>query len=479
METKMRIPKWTKLSSRCYELVSAKQNNDEERSRLGMRKKQQDQMPLMMTQIDHPRADELKRIGQILDENPTISQLVWQDLTRRVQSHGSGAHGLSADQVLRAVAIKQAEGFSYEDLAFHILDSRCYRTFCRIGITQGIGKSALASAIKSITPATWESINRILDTYARSKGIEKGKEARIDCTVVCSNIHEPTDSTLLWDAVRVITRILTQVRGEIDFTFSDHTRKAKRTMLAIRNGRGMEIRKGLYKELLKITRKVAGYAVKAIHLLQEATSPYLISLCEDLKRVLLMTHRVIDQTSRRVLDGEEVPAEKKVVSLFEPHTDIIKKDQRETFYGHKVCLSVGRSNLITDCVVLHGNPADSTLMEDMLKRHDQIYGHYPLKVALDGGFTSKHNLDFAKSKKVQDVCFAKKRGLSVLEMCRSEYVYKKLRRFRAGIESAISWLKRCLGLDRCTWKSFSSFHSYVWASIVSANLITIARGQRA
>ncbi len=445
-----------------------------------MRKKQQDQMPLMMTQMDHPRADELKRISQILDENPTISQLVWQDLTRRVQSHGSGAHGLSAEQVLRAVVIKQTEGFSYEDLAFHILDSRCYRTFCRIGVThKAIGKSTLASAIKSITPATWESINRILDTYALSKGIEKGKEARIDCTVVCSNIHHPTDPTLLWDAVRVITRILTKVRGEVDFTFSDHTHKAKRTMLAIRNGRGMEIRKGLYKEMLKVTRKVAGYAVKAIHLLQDCTSPSLLSLCEDLKRVVLMTYRIIDQTSRRVFAGEAVPAEKKVVSLFEPHTDIIKKEQRETFYGHKVCLSVGRSNLITDCVVLHGNPADSTLMDDMLYRHDQIYGHYPVKVALDGGFTSKHNLEFAKSNKVQDVCFAKKRGLSVLEMCRSEYVYKKLRRFRAGVESAISWLKRCFGLDRCTWKSFSSFHSYVWASIVSANLITIARGQRA
>jgi len=475
----MRIPKWTNFSSCCYELVPANNNNNEERSPLGMRKKQQDQMPLTMTQIDHPRADELKRISQILDQNPTIPELVWQDLTRRVQSHGSGAHGLSAEQVLRAAVIKQTEGFSYEDLAFHILDSRCYRTFCGIGIThKGIGKSALASAIKSITPATWESINRILDTYARNKGIEKGKEARIDCTVVCSNIHEPTDSTLLWDAVRVITRILTQVRGEVDFTFSDHTRKAKRTMLAIRNGRTMQIRKGLYEELLKITRKVASYAVKAIHLLQDATSPYLISLCEDLKRVVLMTHRVIDQTSRRVLFGEDVPAEKKVVSLFEPHTDIIKKDQRETFYGHKICLSVGRSNLITDCVVLHGNPADSTLLEDMLKRHDQIYGHYPVKVALDGGFASKHNLEFAKSKKVQDVCFAKKRGLSVLEMCRSDYVYKKLRRFRAGIESAISWLKRSLGLDCCTWKSLSSFHSYVWASVFSANLITIAKGQR-
>jgi IS5 family transposase len=183
----------------------------------------------------------------------------------------------------------------------------------------------------------------------------------------------------------------------------------------------------------------------------------------------------MDQTIRRVFHGEQVPAEQKMVSLFEPHTDIIKKDGRDTFYGHKVCLSVGGSNLITDCVILKGNPADSTLVEQMLNRHDQVYGRYPLKVALDGGFASKDNLRFAKSKNIKDVCFSKKRGMKVEQMCRSDYVYKRLRRFRAGIESAISWLKRCFGLDRCPWKSFPSFQSYVWSALVSANLLTLAR----
>jgi IS5 family transposase len=388
---------------------------------------------------------------------------------------------MSAEQVLRAAIVKQAEGFSYEDLAFHILDSRCYRTFCRIGVAEkGIGKSALASAIKNIHPSTWESINHILTAHAQDQGTEKGRQTRIDCTVVASNIHEPSDSTLLWDAVRVISRILTQLRDEkgVFFPFSDHTRKAKRTMLAIQNAKSVESRKSLYPELIKITQKVVGYAGHVIHLLQNATLPYRVALREDLKRIVSLSHRVMDQTARRVLHGEAVPAEEKVVSLFEPHTDIIKKDRRETLYGHKICLSVGRSNLVTDCIVLEGNPADVTLVEEMLHRHDQIYGRYPLKVAMDGGFASKKNLRFAKSNHVKDVCFAKKRGLTTDQMCRSDYVYKKLRRFRAGIESAISWLKRCFGLDRCTWKSHLSFQSYVWASIVSANLLTLARSQK-
>ncbi|UCG81235.1 MAG: transposase, partial [Desulfobacterales bacterium] len=200
-----------------------------------------------------------------------------------------------------------------------------------------------------------------------------------------------------------------------------------------------------------------------------------LPILSDLQEMISLTEQVMDQTIRRVFHGEQVPAEQKVVSLFAPHTDVIKKDRRQTLYGHKICLNVGHSQLISDCVILKGNPADVTLVEEMLNRHDLVYGRYPLKVALDGGFASKGNLQLAKSKNIKDVCFAKKRGMKVEQMCRSDYVYKRLRRFRAGIESSVSWLKRCFGLDRCTWKSLQSFHSYVWASIVSANLLTLVR----
>ncbi len=443
-----------------------------------MREKRKNQMPLLIPTIEHPRAEELLRIGEILDENPIISEMVWQDLTSHVHDQDSGAHGMSAEQVLRAAIIKQMEGFSYEELAFHLLDSSCYRNFCRFGFThEGFGKSALCAAIKAISTQTWEAINRILVTYAEDAEIEKGREVRMDSTVVSANIHEPSDSTLLWDGVRVITRILTQLKEGVPIVFSDHTKVAKRRMLAIQYAKNDQARRKIYQDLLKVSEKVSTYAKNAVRMVEASACLHLIPIVTDLKDVLALTQRVIDQTTRRVIQGESVPADEKVVSLFESHTDIIKKDRRDTLYGHKICLGVGHSNLVTDCLIVKGNPADSTLMDTMLERHDQIYGRYPLKVALDGGFASKRNLDFAKSKKIKDVCFAKKRGLSIGQMCRSEYVYKRLRRFRAGIESAISWLKRCFGLDRCTWKSLSSFYSYVWASIVSANLLTLARSK--
>ena len=182
-----------------------------------MRKNYQKQMPLMITGIDHPHATELEGISQILDANPIIYEWVLQDLTRNVIHTGAGAEGMSAEQVVRAAIIKQMEDYSYEALAFHLLDSVCYRRFCRIGVAdKGFQKSALCNNIKSISSETWEAINRVLVAHGQDKDIEKGKEVRIDCTVVSSNIHQPTDSSLLWDSVRVLTRMLARINERFD-----------------------------------------------------------------------------------------------------------------------------------------------------------------------------------------------------------------------------------------------------------------------
>jgi len=445
-----------------------------------MRKKNQKQLPLINKNIEHPHAYELHKISEIIDENPIINEWVLQDLVGDKELTDTGAEGMSADQVFRAAVIKQMEEFSYEELAFHLIDSLSYRSFCRIGIVdKGFKKSALCKNIKAISANTWESINRVFIAYGQSMKIEKGRESRIDCTVVSSNIHEPTDSSLLWDSVRVLTRMLKKAKElnpEKQIIYKDHTRVAKRRMLGIMNAKGKKVRDQKYKDLLKIAHKTVSYTKNAISVLgaHEATGQS-FDMAYEMNDLLVQVEKVIEQTTRRVINGESVPASDKVVSIFEPHTDIIRKDNRDTYYGHKICLSGGPSNLITDCLILDGNPADSDLTGQMLERHKEIYGNYPLKTALDGGFASKKNLESAKGKGIKDVCFAKKRGMKDEDMCRSTWVYKRLRRFRAGIEAGISWLKRCFGLTRCTWRSHESFKSYVWASIVSANLLTLSR----
>lgn len=451
-----------------------------------MREKWQKQMPLMAHIKDHPQSKELEAISAIIDANPTICLHVLQELNGgKNPGHRTGANGMSADQVLRCAVVKILFSFTYEELAFHIVDSQSLRWFCRIGMAQeGFKKSALNGNIKRIADRTWEMINRDILGYAKSEGIEKGRRVRTDCTCVESHIHSPADSTLLCDAVRVLSRLLERVRNDYGFKvpgFGHHTRRAKRRMLAVMNAKNDRQRKAAYIDLLKISEKVLGYARTALEALNSrpVAASQALAVFYDIAHYAKLTDRVIDQTERRVLHGEKVPAQEKIVSLFEPHTDIIVKNRRETIYGHKVCLTGGASNLVLDCVITRGNPADTDLAIPMIERQKQIYGRYPLKVCFDGGFASKANLKAAKAFRIKDVCFAKKRGLAETDMCRSEYVYHRLRRFRAGIESGISWLKRCMGLARCTWRGWEAFKSYVWSSIVAANMLTIARAKLA
>jgi len=450
-----------------------------------MREKRHKQMPLTPAfREDFDQARELWAIGAILDQHPAIYEAAYQDLCELgPETKNTGATGMSAEQVLRAAIVKALFGHSYRQLAFHIADSACLRAFCRVRIGHDFKKSALQMNIKTLSAETWERINRVIIGHATAKKIEKGREVRVDCTVVESNIHHPTDSTLLWDAVRVLTRLLAAARdlGVAGLGFQDHGRRARRRMLGIHNAKRHEARKKLYADLLKMTELTVGYAEKALPYVDAYAPDSLEDMLEQarifdgIQHYLPLARRVIDQARRRVLQGENIPAAEKLLSIFETHTDIIIKDRRETHFGHKICLTGGRSNLILDCVVLRSNPADSELALPMLLRQKEIYGRAPLKAALDGGFASKENVVLAKGTGVKDVCFAKRRGIKVSDMCRSKYVYRRLRNFRAGIESGISWLKRCFGLSRCNWQGWRSFQSYVWASVVSANLLTLAR----
>jgi IS5 family transposase len=188
-----------------------------------------------------------------------------------------------------------------------------------------------------------------------------------------------------------------------------------------------------------------------------------------------LIERIIVQTERRVLAGEPVAASEKLVSLFEPHADIIIKGGRDVHYGHKLNLTTGRSGLILDLVVEAGNPADRERLLPMLKRHIAFYGQAPRQAAADGGYASRDNLSQAKAQGVRAMAFHKTGGLRIEDMVRSRWVYRKLRNFRAGIEADISCLKRAYGLARCTWRGLGHFKAYVWSAVVAYNLALFAR----
>ena len=439
-----------------------------------MRQSRENQLPLTPVWPDHRHGEELREISRILDENPKLNERVWQDLTDGDRC--KGAPGMSGEQVLRCGVIKQMHQFSYDRLAFHLTDSMSLRNFCRLPFGWTPARSTLAENLSRVRQSSWRQINSALVDWACEQGLENGKKVRIDATPVKSEIRHPIDNQLLDDCVRVLVRLLGQLSPLVQIHYQDHRRRARRRCLAISNARRQALRIGPYRDLLKMTGKVAGYARAALAACEGSSDLRVLQISSLLAHYLQLTHRVIDQTERRVLRGESVPAGQKVVSIFEPHTDLIRKGGRETVYGHKIFLSCGQSSLILDCIVVRGNPSDTAYLETILDRHCDQYSYYPRQASLDGGFASKDNLALAKSKPgLTDVAFAKKCGLTIESMVSSSWVYKQLRRFRAGIEGCISMLKRIFGLDRCHWKGWSHFQQYVQLSTLSYNLLVLAR----
>ena len=444
-----------------------------------MRKKRTAQASIYEVFAPHDIGRELQAMSDWLDEHREVLDWVARDVRRRGLKP-TGRSGLSVESVLRCALLKQHRQLSYEELAFHLYDSASFQAFARLPMHWCPKKSALQRVVSAIRPQTWERINGVLMSSAREDRFEPGERIRIDSTVTDSPVHEPSDSSLLWDGVRVLVRLLEHAQelpGAPALYYVNHGRVAKKRARAIRYIRGSKKRTLLYRDLLKVTRATLGY-VEAVAECLEHAGVWGIEFEDWLGQAQYykpLIERVISQTERRVFDGEAVPASEKVVSLFEPHTDIIVKGSREVQYGHKLNLVSGRSGMILDVVIERGNPVDSQRFVPMLERHAERYGCMPRQAAADGGYASTGNLRVAKGKGVEDVAFHKKRGLAIEDMVKSQWVYRRLRNFRAGIEAGISCLKRAYGLARCTWKGLAHFHAYVWSSVVAYNLSVFAR----
>lgn len=442
-----------------------------------MRQFREAQLSLVPTWGAHQHTRELQMVARILDEHPEIGALVQEDLLagRRADT---GRRGLNGDQVLRAALLKQIHGLSYRELEFHLQDSDSFRAFVGLGFGERPSFQALEANVKQIRPETWEAIHRVLMGFAREEGIERGERIRGDTTGVEANIHEPSDSSLLWDCVRVATRLLVRMaehRPSLHRHFSDHTRRAKRRAYEIKFSARRKDRPNRYRDLIRVAASVRDQGTDVLDCIDEASSAALQALASELREVLGYLDRVLDQAKRRVLDGESVPASEKIVSIFEPHADILVKGERDVVYGHKVCLTGGRSSLILDCMIEEGNPPDSTLVERTLERHRDLFGQVPRQACFDGGFASRANVQRARELGVEDIAFHRKAGLEIADMVRSAWIFRRLRNWRSGIEGCISTLKRAFQLGRCTWRGLESFKAYVWASVSSFNLIVLAR----
>lgn len=444
-----------------------------------MRQKHNSQISIFEFFSENEVSQQLKAMGQFLDDNPSIIDFAADDL-QCSSTTPVGRQGLSVESIVRAALIQRMMDLPYRQLSFLLTDSISFSSFARLNL-QTVSATTLQSNISKISAQTWEVMNRELLSIASDEGVEKGRMVRIDSTVTQTNIHQPTDSSLLNDCVRSMHNLLLKLDAHHKpgvLKIHNHTRVSKRLAYNIGYSRGKNKLK-LYRKLVRVTEQTKGYLEAALRV--PATNQGIIypAVVEQGEPLLALVEKVLNQTRMRVFDGKKVPVQDKIVSIFEPHSDIIVKGSRDVQYGHKLNLTTGKSGLVLDVVVEDGNPADSTQLCPMLKRQEEIYGRVPRQVAADGGYASQDNLKEAKEMGIKDVAFNKKKGLKIEEMASSKWVYNKLRNFRAGVEGNISWLKRSFGLSRCLWKGLAKFKAYIWASSFAHNLLVMGRKQLA
>ena len=442
-----------------------------------MRETRNAQLRIFDSYANHELGKQLEALSAILDEHPAILSLVGHDLgVGKGVAHG--ACGLSVESVFRCLFLNQIVGVSYERLAFHLRDSNTYRSFARLHCGQAPSRSGLQSTVRQISPSTLEQINRLLMGHWVESSVLKLDAIRIDSTVVESNILCPYDSQLLDDGVRVLSRMLFQCKRHlgVKLRFTDQRKRSKSLAFRIFHAKLTE-KQVLYPKLLSCVGIVLTQVSRAIDTVRLMAPDALntrqwIEKLEHYRDLLL---RVVDQTQRRVYDGETVPASEKIVSLFEEHTDIIVKGKRDVQYGHKVNLATQADGFIAHLSCEKGNPADSTLYLPVLTACQSDYAITPQTIVADGCYISHDNIEAAKTQGVKRTVFNKPAGLSYADMGVKKKTFLRWRNFRAGVEGNISELKRAFGASRAMWKREDGFHAFVWSSVLSYNLVRMAR----
>lgn len=433
----------------------------------------------------------LQAISDFIDAHAEFVEKVRRDLNRGLKRPNTGRSGLTPQQVLRSLILMRVKNWDYRELRERIADGYTLRHFTDFNSKRVPQHDAFNRSFNRLTPKTLEAINDLVVQAAVDLGIEDGQKLRVDTTVVQTDIHYPTDSTLLWDTVRVITRLVERLdeivpKGVPGFT--NHTRFVRRRMQEIqrmtpKQRHDHNVRK--YRQIIRVTGKVLRSArqvydeTKDVRGLDLMTGLIVDALRAELAHFCQLGDRVIDQARRRVIEGEQVPNEQKIFSIFETHTDLIKRGKvdRPVEFGHKIFLAESGRGLITQYRVLSGNPGDHIHVKLSLERHRQLFGGSPELYSSDRGFFSEDNIRECHSAGVTIVCIPQRGGKKTPEREAQEKTpaFKKAQRFRAGIEGRISVLFRGRGMKRCLFEGREHFELLVGAAVLANNLMVIAQ----
>jgi IS5 family transposase len=431
----------------------------------------------------------LRGIADFLDTHVALVDAVRRDLARGLKHPTTGRHGMTAPQVLRSLILMRVKNWDYRELRERIADGYTLRHFTQFESQPVPKHDAFNRAFTRLTPDTLRAVNDAVVDAAVALGLENGSQLRVDTTVVETNIHHPTDNTLLWDAVRVLTRLVRQLHDRLPAgvgAFTNRTRAARRRMQAIQRmtAKARHTQQvPTYRALIRVAEQVVADARAVVARTHDAdgdltTRLAVEALHREIMRYCALGDRVIDQTRRRVLLGEQVPTEEKLYSIFEPHTDLIKRGKvlKPIEFGHKVFLAESGGGLITQYRVLTGNPADQRQVTPSLERHTEDFGHAPDLYCTDRGFFNEANLAACQTAGVTVTCIPQSGGTRSAEREAFEKSpeFKKGQRFRAGIEGRISVLFRGRGMKRVLAEGQERFELLVGAAVLANNLMVIA-----
>jgi IS5 family transposase len=370
-------------------------------------------------------------------------------------------------------------------------DSISVIKFLQLGANESFSKDTLNRDINKVPAEVWEELNNSIIKYAKNKKIESGEKIRTDCFSTETNIHFPTDSNLIADVVRVLSRNMKVIQKilttQLTINIPDRTKTTKSKLFNFNNTKKSKVKRKLQLELIRIVKEVLENTGELLQFINTKQGAFEFNnIIHGLKfnaavANLITFHKlgliVYNQAYQRNLKNAKLPASEKIVSIFEPHTDIIAKGNREVVFGHKICITTGESGLILNLKVLSGNPNDASILQEQLKTtKENVAGEIKISVT-DGSFGTAANLEYIKSLGITESTSIKREHLDYGK-CRTDRKFKrKLRNFRAGIEANISHLKRCFQLYRILETGFDRFNSSSTSSAIAYNLLLIARVQ--
>jgi IS5 family transposase len=439
----------------------------------------------------------LTQLDSLLDDD-VLFQAVKHDLIRRFPRTASfGRPSTPVEVILRMLVVKHLYDWSYEQAEQWISDSLVLRQFCRVYAEKVPDDTTLLRWANLIQPATLQQLLDHVVELARQHHVTRGRKLRLDSTVVATNIHYPVDSTLLADGVRVLTRTIQRAKPILQETleragtlFRNRTRSVRRVTKQLidaarrRSEQATQDVQDCYQQLLTLTEQVVAQAEQIQqHLLTQLgqqTDRTAQRLLETLQTFVPRVKQVIDQTTRRVLEGEKVSAGEKLVSIFEPHTAIIRKGKagKPTEFGRVLWLGETEGGIITQARVLAGNPDDAAQFVPSLDVHCEQFGHPPQLVAGDGKLATATNERAAAQRGVRRVVLPRpgRKTPSRLAHERQRW-FRRGRNWRAGIEGRISGLKRRHGLDRCGYHGDDGMNRWVGWGVLAHDLRMIAQHQ--